>query len=512
MSGTDSDDLSDDEKTVYNPIKKPESKAILTEEIKLRMEEKKKQDIEEERLTREMNENPMFIKICNLFFKKKRNIFLSGPGGVGKTYMMKYLKKEAIRREKIIQVTSTTGVSASNIGAITLHSFIGAGLADKPLEQVVKMLKKNKETIYRLQNTDIIFVDEISMCGAVFFEKCDNILRTIRKTRLPFGGIQLLVSGDFMQLKAVNDDFCFKTQTWQDLDFKIVRLTVPYRFRDKHFFDILQRIRYGMKDSKDILELKKRVAAHSEFKKTGLMLNSTYLVHIQALKKFPTDIENLIGIYLADPDIKPTTLFSMRKDVKRINKEEMDKLPGIEKKYRCDDIVTEKDKKTIVKADKSLDWFKNQIEPTVNSVVGFKVGAQVMLTKNIAPDLGHANGSRGIVVAVNEISVDVRFINGTILQLSKLAHTLESENFVFSRYQIPLIPCWSTTIHKIQGSTLDSAIMDLGNTVFEAGIVYVALSRLRSLDDFCISEFLPAKISAHEDALEFETEMLSQCQ
>ncbi len=395
-----------------------------------------------------------------------RNIFLTGPGGVGKSYYINKLKEDL--KEEIV-LTSTTGVSSYNLKAMTIHSFTGIGVfnvGDK-LEGIIKKMNKFKtyeSTKTRVRKYSILVIDEVSMLGKAFLEMIDQVLKALRNNDRVLGGYQVIFTGDFMQLPPVNDDYCFKSSVWKELDFKTIQLTKLYRFNDDLYSSILSRVRLGKNTKEDNQELFKRYFAYKEYKEKD-------------------EKEDELAI-------RPTFLYSRKFNVNDKNLEELQKnsneLLVLKARYS--------DKHKLCKVD--LDKLENNLY--------LKVGAQVMLTTNIDIDQGLVNGSRGVVLKYDSGLLKVKFLNGMEIDFNRYTYTVEEDGKVmYKMEQYPFILAYALSIHKVQGCTLDYAIIDIGHSVFEENMSYVALSRVRNLKGLFLLNFQPYKIIPAKDALEF---------
>ena len=329
------------------------------------------------------------------------------------------------------------------------------------------------------------------MLGRKNIELLDKIAKRIRNNCLPFGGIQVIFSGDFLQLPPVNDEFSFTSKIWDELDFKYYVLSIPYRYPDIEYFYMLQRIRIGKPTPDDIKKLKNRVDVYIDYVRKGLEKKET---------------------------IKPTSLFSMKKDVEKLNLDELKKLPGDPICYNSIDNFSidgneekkEQGKKQEELTKKEVEDYTDYLNNVIPKQLLFKPGAQVMLTYNLSLELGLANGSRGVVKSCEHDGVLVTFKNGLTIKIVYNPYEQRDRKVKMIRYQIPLILAWSTSIHRAQGCTLDHAKMDLGTSIFAPGMSYVALSRIRSLDGVLLTSFIQNKITADPDALEFEDMMMIQ--
>lgn len=337
------------------------------------------------------------------------------------------------------------------------------------------------------KGTDILIVDEVSMMSQKLFEMLDAIGKHIRKNKKPFGGIQLIFSGDFYQLPPVgNKDepetcrFCFESPLWFDT-FPLenhVQLTKIFRQNDEIYQNILNQIREG------------RIKRSS---------NERLLDNVG--KEVPNDLI-----------IKPTKLYPTRNKVDYINQTEMNKLTGQEHlfnlKYHTDLPMTNKEKImrtqfTREQIELELNYLKGNLR--CDEIVKLKLGSQVMCIVNIELTNGGmiCNGSQGIVVGFQEQGLPVvKYNNGYQMVMSY--NIWPSENIPgIGVSQVPLILAWALTIHKAQGSTLDVAEVDVGSGIFECGQTYVALSRVKSLEGLYLSSFDVRRIKINGKAQEF---------
>jgi ATP-dependent DNA helicase PIF1 len=409
-------------------------------------------------------------------FKQKNNIFITGPGGSGKTEIIKYIYDFSINLNKKIQICALTGCAAVllNCKAKTIHSWSGIGLANDSIESIVKKILFDRYKLKKWLNIDILVIDEVSMMSLKIFELLDIIGKTTRRNKLPFGGIQLIFSGDFYQLPPVGDNslFCFESKLW-NITFKkenCIQLTKIFRQKDIIFSNILNEVRIGKisKNSIEILE------------------------------------ERLIEYNNIDSNIKPTRIFPIKSKVEFINKTELEKLETEEFIFEYKKINTSE-----LNDDEVL-YEQNYILNNLlcEKILKLKVGSQVMCIANITLPNGEllCNGSQGIILRFDNKIPIVKFTNGIVLGMNY--HFWESENILdVGISQIPLILAWAITIHKSQGSTMDLVELDIGCNIFECGQIYVALSRVKSLEGLYISSFNPKKIKINKKVREFYDEL-----
>lgn len=418
-----------------------------------------------------------------------KNIFITGPGGSGKSKLIKDIKNHAIGKDKTIQVCALTGCAALLLDckAKTVHSWAGIGIANTSNETILKRIMKTSYKMKTWKEIDILVVDEVSMMSQKIFELLDMIGKKARKNTRPFGGIQVIFSGDFYQLPPVGnkDDpettrFCFESEQWLET-FSLenhVQLIEIFRQKDPVYTAILNQIREGRikKSSCRILE-----------------------EHISR----PVSQEVIIV---------PTKLFPTRYKVDMINQTEMVKLCTDEIeykiKYNYDLPMTEKEKC------KRLEYSKEQIQTELQYIqsnllceetIKLKVGCQVMCIVNIELPNGSmiCNGSQGTITRITENNTPIVKYNSGVEMMMNY-HVWMSENIPgIGISQIPLILAWALTIHKSQGATLDCAEIDVGSSIFECGQTYVALSRIKSLEGLYLTSFDPSKIRINKKVKDF---------
>jgi ATP-dependent DNA helicase PIF1 len=434
-----------------------------------------------------------FSKEQQTAFKKYldgKNIFLTGPGGTGKSALIRYIQKDAYKKCIDLQVCALTGCAAVLLEckAKTIHSWASIGLANAPIDTIVNRIMKNRYAKKSWKDIEILIVDEVSMMSQKIFELLDAIGKAVRKSNKPFGGIQLIFSGDFYQLPPVgNKDepetmrFCFESSLWFET-FKIenhIQLVKIFRQNDPIYQRILNQLREGR-----------------------LKRSSNELLLQNVGKEI--SYENM--------QIKPTKLYPTKNKVEYINSEEMIKLTGEEKqfkvKYHTDLQMSENERLL------RLQYTKEQIQTELlymqgnipcEDIIKLKVGCQVMCIVNIPLSNGEiiCNGAQGIVTSFNEKGIPVvRYRNG--YQMTMDYHIWESE-FIpgIGISQIPLILAWALTIHKAQGSTLDIAEVDAGSGIFECGQTYVALSRVKSIDGLYLSSFDARRVRINKKVQDF---------
>ena len=397
-------------------------------------------------------------------FKTGKNIFLTGPAGTGKSVTLNKIKEFCIHSSKHFGITATTGTAAFILGGKTLHSFLGIGLAKESAEELFKFVRyKLPHVATRLRECEVLIIDEISMLDAELFDKISDYLKYIRKSNKPFGGLQLVLTGDFCQLEPVSGDYCFKANEWNELKLKTVYLHKLIRQDgDLIFQNILSKVRYGKCTTK-IYELL------SELK----------------TKEFG--------------EIKPTILYPRNFDVDKINKLESEKLitSGAKKQDYPLEYPKSKNKEKTQRWIKSLD---------IPELVTFCVGDQVVVTTNIDQETGIVNGTRGVILDVKARSVLIKRINDEQVYI-KYHTSTNAEDSNLSVSFIPLKHAYALSIHKSQGMTLDAIEIDIGSKIFAAGQAYTALSRAQNLNSVKVKSISMTSFIVNPDVLTFYKEI-----
>jgi len=393
------------------------------------------------------------------------NIFITGPGGTGKTHAIKKIYEHAISNNKRICVTALTGVASVllDCNATTIHSWSGIGISNKTETQIINKINRSKFYKHNWQNTDILIIDEISMMSCKLFELLNKIGQVIRSNKKPFGGIQLIFSGDFFQLPPVKETiFCFESELFNNTFDKIINLTKVFRQNDNTYKKLLLNMRKGLISKKSI-ELLNSKMIDENFDK-----NTTNITRLVPTKSKAFEINSYFINNIKDK----------KYIYKRTYKESSENLNKIEKIKLG--LMSEPEKES------EYNYIKESTLTEENLVL--KKGAYVMCIANLDLGLGIANGTTGIVVDFTPEKLPVVQFDKHKIVIGK--KEWKSENIPgISVFQIPLILAWGITIHKAQGLTLDKAIVDIGKDLFEAGQMYVALSRIKSLEGVYLKEF-----------------------
>lgn len=397
--------------------------------------------------------------------RAKHNVCVTGAAGTGKSFLLRLIKDHFPH----IHVTASTGVAAVNIGGVTIHSWAGIGKGTLPVEEIVRFIISGPGTKIRRQirKAKILAIDEISMISAATMDLLDQVFKAVRENELPFGGIQIVVIGDFFQLppvsKEIKEEFCFLAEAWHNADFKMFELTEIFRQSDLRFIQLLNNIRYAAINDEDLALLSQR----------------------------ESDL-------VANEEINPTILVTHNYQADQINMQKLHEIKDQEFVFK----MSESGRETAVEFLK-----KNCLAQ--NSLV-LKKGAQVMMLKNTLQKQGIINGSIGIIMGFSKNNFPiVKFYNGQTCIISPDSWSVEAFNentaeveTVASITQVPLALAWAITIHKSQGMTLDSVLCDLSK-VFTEGQAYVAISRVRSLDGLYIKGFKPSCLSTNKQVIDF---------
>ena len=374
--------------------------------------------------------------------KMGKNVFLTGSAGTGKTFVLKqyinYLRDNGV----FPTILAPTGIAASHLKGKTIHSFFSLGIKDSFSDEDIYNIVTKIYLKKRFDNLKVLIIDEISMVSPTIFTVMDKILQGFKKSNKPFGGVQVVLSGDFFQLPPIhkeptNKRFAWQSPSWKNADFQTCYLTKKYRQeQDNQLSTILDNIREG-KISKEIIKLlDSRIDAEVNY------------------------------------EHKSTKLYTHNYDVDSINMKELEKLDGEIHTYNYSKRGTSKNVETIL---------RNSI---LSPILQLKRNTLVMFIKN-SKNGEYVNGTTGKVIGFNKET------DAPIVQISKyIKLEVENEKWIMenefgdelaSVTQYPLKLAWAITIHKSQGMTLSSAEIDLSKT-FETGQGYVALSRVRDID------------------------------
>ena len=376
--------------------------------------------------------------------KAGENVFLTGSAGAGKTYTLNQYINYLKARKVPVAITASTGIAATHMNGMTIHTWAGIGIKDTLSDDDLKRMKERKYLKEHLENAQVLIIDEISMLHAKQLNLVNQVLKYFKESDEAFGGIQVIAAGDFFQLPPVGrnseqnrDKFCFMSTAWVEAKFRVCYLTEQHRQDDSALNDILNAIR----------------------------AQSIQPQHIQALQS--TRNQDIGETY--------TRLYTHNMDVDSINFQHLNAIEGTDHQFVA---VADGNEKLI-------ETLKSSVRAP--DELTLKKHAKVMFVKNNF-DMGYINGSLGEVIGFEEddqlgMLPKVKMTDGTTLLVAPETWSVDNEGgkTIASLQQVPLRLAWAITIHKSQGMTLEAAEINLSHT-FEKGQGYVALSRLKSIN------------------------------
>jgi ATP-dependent DNA helicase PIF1 len=435
-------------------------------------------------------------------YLKGENLFITGPGGTGKSRLIQYIVEHATNTNRKFQVCALTGCAAILLKckAKTIHSWSGIKLARGTKESVIRQAAANSTAKKAWKSTTLLIVDEVSMMSVKIFEILVELASYLNPmNRHVFGGIQVIFTGDFYQLPPVgNADepetsmFCFESPDWNRV-FKRenhIELKTMFRQTDPLYIKVLEEARVG------------------KLSQSSCELLQTYVKRV-----YNPDENN---------GFVPTKLFAVRSKTDFVNQSMFAKIPNATETFDCiqkEDCLTYLDTGKAISTETIIycrSLTREQREREIDALMtnsqcvkklNLKKGASIMLTYNLDVDIGLCNGAQGVITDFiirdngQKLPV-VRFTNGIVTTIEHKYYQSEDVPTI-AIGQLPICLAWALTIHKIQGATLSTAEMDLGSSVFEYGQAYVALSRVQSLEGLYLINFLANKIKAHPKVIEF---------
>lgn len=391
--------------------------------------------------------------------KKHQNVFLTGPAGTGKTFLLNKYIEYCKENDITVAVTASTGIAATHLGGRTIHSWSGIGIVDTMDQKDIIQLLKKPMIKERMKKTDVLIIDEVSMIHARQLDLINKILRLARGNWEPFGGMQIILSGDFFQLPPISKNrdetvqFVHQSSSWKEMDIKICYLDEQFRQDENDIVTILSDIRSDTVDENTV-ELLQGAMEH-----------------------------------LLEDHIEPTKLFTHNANVDVINAKKLDEIEGESMFYTME-----------------VDGYDKVVAALQNSCLApeeliLKEGAVVMFVRNNFEE-GYVNGTTGTVIDFNEDNLPIveTFAGDTITVYPEMWKIEEDGKTLGELKQLPLRLAWAITVHKSQGMTLDSAEIDLSRS-FAYGMGYVALSRVRTLKNVKL-------LGMNDVALKINPEML----
>lgn len=422
------------------------------------------------------------------------NVFLTGAPGAGKTYVLNEFITAARKSGASVAVTASTGIASTHINGQTIHSWSGVGVATSLTANLLKLIRTRRRS--RIQAADILVIDEISMMHAWLFDMVDQVCRAMRRDPRPFGGLQVVLSGDLFQLPPVsvsgrNNDviapppefvasreryakaglnpegFVTESLVWPELAPTICYLTEQHRQDAGQLLTVLTDIRDGCVDQDDRDALVTR-----------------------------------LGLTPA-PDEVAVHLFPVNRQADSLNDLRLAQIDDTEHVFHAEQAgpanLVDRLKKNMLAPERLV----------------LKIGAAVMALRNDA-DRQYVNGSigtvRGFAAEAKGGWPIVEFENGNVVTMKPASwEMMDGETVLASVNQVPLRCAWAITIHKSQGMTLERAVMDLRRT-FAPGMGYVALSRVESLDGLYLQGVNERMFLVSPDAVRLDGKLRADCE
>lgn len=397
--------------------------------------------------------------------KMGRNVFLTGPAGSGKTYVLNeyisYLKRAGVE----VAITASTGIASTHINGMTIHAWSGLGIKNNLSDYDLEAMMEKQYLYKRFEKTQVLVIDEISMLSGNQLTMVEWICRTFKHNDRPFGGLQVILCGDFFQLppitkssfgESAENDFAYNSDVWKTAQFTICYLSEQHRQKDGDYLTILNQIRANKVTSETIALLRSRENAKQ------------------------------------DADIPITRLYTHNIDVDTINHEHLETLTATTREYT----MTSKGKDFLIEGLKRSCLAPERLR--------LKEGARVMFVKNNY-EVGFVNGTLGVVTGFNTFGEPVvRTVGGKLISVVPMSWSIEEEGKVKAEItQLPLRLAWAITVHKSQGMSLDAMEVDLSKS-FVKGMGYVALSRVRSLGGMKLLGFNTLSLEVDPAVLEFD--------
>lgn len=406
--------------------------------------------------------------------KMGKNVFLTGAAGSGKTFILneyiQFLKGHGVD----VAVTASTGVAATHLKGMTIHSWSGIGIKDFLTDYDIDNLEQKAYLWKRFEKTKVLIIDEVSMLSSSTLDCIDRVAKVFNRNELPFGGMQVIFSGDFFQLPPIEKKpmyteetifldeeevsripFAFKSKAWKECDLHTCYLSEQFRQEDDVLMNLLSEIREGEISDKLVDILNKRI--------------------------------------IKEEDEEITKLFTHNMNVDSFNQKKLSVIDNTEKIYT----MTGKGKPNLV------DALKRGCLVPERLII--KKGALVMFVKN-NPITGYVNGTVGEVIDFEDGFPVVKTKNGERYVASPQTWSIEEGSKVLAEIsQVPLKLAWAVTIHKSQGMTLDKAVIDLSNSFVE-GQGYVALSRVKTLEGLFLKGFNKMALAVHSEVRKMDEE------
>jgi ATP-dependent DNA helicase PIF1 len=434
---------------------------------------------------------------------RKSNVLIHGPGGSGKTFALSKLFEVACKRNIRVMCTGTTGVSACSLpSGVTIHAFSGLKRGTIPLASLEQQCVNNPDTLRKRykqwKHIDLLVIDEVSMMGVRFFRLLNYLAQFVRECNRPFGGLQVVFSGDFLQLPPIGDKFVFTCEEWAGLNLTTVPFLAPFRQRgEPSFFRLLSRVRLGDHTARDLEILQDR-----------------------CIDQVPPELLSGIGKVIIPPFI-----FSRHAQVNKINQERLKQLPAEPHEVKAHDtfmiMETKYDPVTGTRSSLYVPYtgarpdltpaFMDRVEHYQPTSLTLKHMGQYIVTQNFRNNLHIVNGTVGLILEKDTHWV-FQLKNGRQIPLdmirgSQCYRVSPTGNLYLRREQYMLRVGYAVTIHSSQGMTLDQAIVDAGSSVFASAQTYVAISRVKRSRDLYLLDFQAKSLKVNREALKFVREI-----
>lgn len=396
--------------------------------------------------------------------KLGHNVYLTGPAGSGKTFLLNQYINFLKNKKVGVGITASTGIAATHMNGRTIHSWAGLGIKDEITDDHLLKLLRNINFRIRFLNTKVLIIDEVSMIHSFRLDMVDKVCRAFKNNELPFGGLQVILSGDFFQLPPVckngeDDSFVHTSKAWENMNIKVCYLTEQFRQQDLNFLAVLNDIR------------------SNEISDTSLGL-----------------LTSRINKSVAS-DLTPTKLYTHNVDVDAINNFELKKINSEPKIYtmQC------RGEKHLIESLKGGCLAPEELI--------LKKDAVVMFVKNNF-DKGYVNGTLGEVIDFDEEDYPViKTVKGGEIAARPTSWTIEENDTIKAEIsQVPLRLAWAITVHKSQGMSLDAAEIDLSKS-FTFGMGYVALSRVRTLDGIKLMGLNDLALQINKDVVDLDKQL-----
>lgn len=392
---------------------------------------------------------------------KGYNVMLTGPAGSGKSWLIQEFIKKSKKRK--IAITATTGLAATHLNGQTIHSWSGIGLGTFLEEDYIYTISEMRKK--QMRKTQTLIIDEISMMHDYNLDMVDNAMRLIRESNKPFGGLQVILCGDFFQLPPVmqggNGKFVTESRAWKELDLKVCYLEEQHRAEDLRLQEILNAMRAGTLNNNHVNMLKTRMGHQA--------------------------LDNV------------TRLYTINADVEHVNMAKLNEVRGDSHYFLR--TSTGRSYADLLKLQ------KNVLAP---EILRIKQHAVVMAVKNSAEG-EYANGSIGIVTDFTDDGFPIVDF-GKRYPIVVYPDTWEykkNDRVTATITQIPLRLAYAITVHKSQGMTLDAAEMDLSGA-FVAGMGYVALSRVKNLDSLYLKGMNDIALQVSREAMMIDKMLIEE--